>query len=557
MYRFAFVFTLGLGVSACTAMDVHETLDRDYALAQSGIDESMRAAASSKAHATTPAGPVVITDHPWVAVKPVPIACQLPPIFFKNVTINEPFPTPIAHVLGKMEKIAGISMTLENDIVDGGKAGGGNAASLATAGSLGGMDSTGTTASASPQQVIDLSGVSMQGGNPDQDVRIALSYKGDVKGMLDAAANAMRASWRYEEHAHRVVFFRYLTKTFRLSMVPGTAESTSTVSTSSGSGQGGGSGGSQATSKFGGNLSVWKSVEDAIKTMLSSHGAYNVSEATGMITVRDVPDVVQRVEEFIKNLNEGFAKQVTFDVKVYRVEDVKGDLRGINWNSLFQSAGMNLNVTTPRPDVTVNGLASAILSIPDTAVGSLRHWVGSQFFLDSLSKIGRTSIVTSTTLQTVNNQPVPIRIGRKIAYLKESQQSAIQGAGTTVTLSPGEVDVGFTMQILPHIQRNGRDMLVQIMMTLSNLDSMESFSSGGSTIQLPQVSSRDFMQRVWMTSGQTLVLAGFENAEGTEEKSGIIDARAWPIGGSENAKSKKDSIVIVITPTVTTVQHAI
>lgn len=536
-----------LGTTACTTIDVHETVDRDYQAISTQADSLIQSMETRK-NTPQPIGPIV-TDRPWVATKPIPISNPLPSVFAKQATINEPFPSPIEQVLGKMTKISGMAMTFENDIVDGGDKASEQAA--AAAATLGGADSAG----AMSPQVIDLSGLSMQGGSQGQDVRLALSYKGDVKGMLDVAANAMRANWRYEEQTNRVVFFRYLTKSFRLSMVPGTAESSSTVSTSSG--QGSTTGGGQATSKFGGNLSVWKSVDDGIKTMLSSKGAYNVSEATGMITVRDVPDVVKRVEEFVQKMNEGFARQVTVDVKVYRVENNQGDTRGINWNALFQSAGMNMNIVSPRPDVTGLGLASAILSIPDTAVGDARQWVGSQAFLDSLSKLGKTSVVTSTSLQTVNNQPAPIRIGRKIAYLKESQQTATANVGSTVTLTPGEVDVGFTMQILPHVQENGRDMLVQIMMTLSTLDSMDSFTSGGSSIQLPQISSRDFMQRVWLSSGQALVLAGFETVESSDKKSGIVDAQAWPMGGMKDAQSKKESIVVVITPIVTATRNTL
>lgn len=535
-----------LGTSGCTTVQVHETFEKDYGTASDTTQTFLQQIEARKT-VPQPIGPI-ITDRPWVATKPIPVSNDLPAVFTKKVTINEPFPSPIEQVLGKMAKISGLAMAFESDIVDAGS----KQAAAAAAATLGGMDSSGTSQT---PQVIDLSGLGMQGGAATKDVRLALSYKGDVKGMLDAAANAMRASWRYEEQTNRIVFFRYLTKTFRLSMVPGAAESTSSVSTMSG--QDTSTGGGQAQSKFGGNLSVWKSVEDSLKTMLSSQGSSSVSEATGMITVRDVPDVVNRVEEYIKKLNEGFSRQVTVDVKVYRVVNNMNDFRGINWNALFQNAGMNLNIVTPRPDVTGLGLSSAIISIPDTAVGDLRHFVGSQAFLDSLSRLGKTSVVTSTSLQTVNNQPAPIRIGRKIAYLKESTQTATANVGATVTLTPGEVDVGFTMQILPHVQENGRDMLMQIMMTLSNLDALESFSSGGSTIQLPQISSRDFMQRIWLSSGQALILAGFEEVESRDTKSGLVDAQAWPLGGSKDTQSNKESIVVVITPIVTATKNHI
>jgi len=523
-------------LSACTAVQTHE----ETLVHQTSTAEKTQAALNQlhePMNAIQPNG-ALVTERPWVDTKPIPIKQHLPDVFSKInvVTINEPFPTPIESVLAKMSAQTGLAMSFENDIVDSGPGGGGGRTAPV-------ID---TAANTQTPQVIDLTGLSIQGGGATNDVRIAVSYQGSVQGMLDATANAMKASWRYDEASQRVIFFRYLTKSFRLNMVPGSVENSSSVSASS---SGGTSGGAQAQSKFGGTLSIWESINDAMKTMMSSRGSFNVSESTGVITVRDVPDVVSRVEAFIDKMNDGFSKQVTVDVKIYRVQNTLTDIRGINWNLVFQQAGLGMSVVTPRPDTV--GLASAILSVPDTAVGSAQKWIGTDFFLDSLSKIGEASVVTSTTVQTVNNQPAPIRIGRKLAYLRESTQSSTANVGTTVTLTPGEVDVGLAMQIVPNIQDNGRDMLMQIMMTLSTLDEMKTFTSGGSSIQLPQISSRDFMQRVNLSSGQTLVLAGFESVEGNTQRSGLVDAQAWPLGGLRDQQLQKDSIVIVITPVVT------
>lgn len=538
---------VAFGTSACTTADVWTKESKGFDNTEAKIAQTtdqLRA----KTRPDYKTGPIV-TERPWVSTKSIHVKSKLPHYLDKKVTINEPFPSPLAQVLGKMTQISGLAITYENDIVDGGKSSA--AAPVAQAVStLGGMDSS---MSSSRPQVVDLSGIAMQGGSAPAEVKLALSYQGNVSGMLDAAANAMRASWRFEEHANRVVFYRYTTKTFRVAMVPGTTENSSSITTKSG--QGSQSGGGETSSKFGGSMSVWKSIDDSIKTMMSSKGSYNVSEATGMVTVRDVPDVVDRVEAYINNMNDGFSRQVTVDVRVYRIENNVEDIRGVNWNLLFQSAGMNLNVLTPQLDLTGLGLSSALVSIPDTAVGDARHWVGSEAFLASLSKLGRTSLETSTSLQTVNNQPAPLRIGRKIAYLKETTSTQTANVGSQVTLTPGEVDVGYNMQILPNVQENGRDMLMQIMITLSQLDSLKEFGIGANKIQLPQVSSRDFMQRVWLSSGQSLILSGFESTQTGNDKAGTVDAQAWLLGGSSNMNVKKESIVIIITPVVTATKN--
>jgi len=539
---------IAFGTSACTTNDVWVKESEGFDRTEEKVNQTI-GQLQANTRTDYKNGPIV-TEKPWVSTKAISIKSKLPSQLDKKVTINEPYPSPLAQVLGKMTQITGLAITYENDIVDGGKSGAVSPAAAQAISTLGGMDSA--MAKGSPQ-VVDLSGLSMQGGSAPPEVKLALSYQGSVSGMLDAAANAMRASWRYEEHANRVVFYRYTTKTFRVAMVPGTTENSSSITTKSG--QDSATGGGETTSKFGGTMSVWKAIDDSIKTMISSKGSYTVSEATGMVTVRDVPDVVSRVESYINNMNDGFSRQVTVDVRVYRIENNIEDIRGINWNLLFQSAGMNLNVLTPQLDITGLGLSSTVISIPDTAVGGARSWVGSEAFLASLSKLGRTSLETSTSLQTVNNQPAPLRIGKKIAYLKETTSTQTANVGSQVTLTPGEVDVGFNMQILPNVQDNGRDMLMQIMITLSQLDSLKEFGVGTNKIQLPQVSSRDFMQRVWLSSGQSLILSGYESNQTGNNKAGQVDAQAWLLGGNSNMSIQKESIVIVITPVVTATKN--
>ena len=58
------------------------------------------------------------------------------------------------------------------------------------------------------------------------------------------------------------------------------------------------------------------------------------------------------------------------------------------------------------------------------------------------------------------------------------------------------------------------------------------------------------MQRVWMQSGETLVLAGFERYDRGVTKDGLIDASFWFFGGQRAARNNRESIVITITPMV-------
>jgi len=305
------------------------------------------------------------------------------------------------------------------------------------------------------------------------------------------------------------------------------------------------SGGAQAASGVSGTVNFWASLREAITATLSAQGAFTLNEATGLLTVRDRPDVLQRIEDYVGRANANFARQVSIEVAVYRVSITDSERKGLNFDLALRNAAgtLGLQMTSPRGDTT--NMGSMVFNV---ASGGTSPWAGTQVFLDMLSRIGQTSVVTSSTLHTINNQPVPLRVVRRINYLREVARSGT-GDETTATLTPGELEVGFNVQMLPHVQENGKDLVMQIMMTLSSLDRMDTFSSAGNSIQLPQVSSRDFLQRVWLRSGQSLLLVGFEQDEQGINNAGMLGAQTW-LGGTNASSRQRDRLVIVLTPVV-------
>lgn len=526
---------------------VAERADREFQARVDRIEQEMEAREREQQRMQRDMERPVHTAVPYVSTAPVPIRRQLPPIFERQITFHEPYPTPIGLVMAKLSHATGLRVVFEYDLVD-------SRARTGNTGANPGLDSARTEIG-----VIDLEALAGQAltgqDNLLSNVRMQLSHQGRVRDVFDAAANAMEASWRFDERTGRVVFFRYVTATMRIAMTSGRVSNRVQLETAGDSARAGNVG---SNLSFEGSNSVWESLEGALETMISSRGAFSVSDVTGTVTVRDVPDVVSRIREYVDRLNETFSRQVMVDVHVFRVEASESDFRGVNWAALFNRPEFGINITTPASAGSMLGVGSALLSIPERAAGrSTRAFVGSEAFLESLNQVGKASLVTSTTLQTVNNQPAPVRVGQTIAYLQSVSQTDTANVGSSVTLTPGQIDVGFAMQVLPHVQDNGRDILMQIMLTLSRLDDIKEFSSGVNRIQLPEVSSRDFVQRTWLQSGDSLVLAGFESVQADQSRRGIVDARAWGFGGSRQLGTTKESLVIVITPTVASIRDRI
>ena len=381
---------------------------------------------------------------------------------------------------------------------------------------------------------------------------------GDLKGLLDMASTRFGVSWKYADGA--IEFHHLDTRTFQVSAVPGDSALSASV------GSGSSNGGDGATSAAGGGtasgatssssntqntavrsqLSVFSSLEKSVGAMLSPHGSVVSSPATGSLTVTDTPAILARVEKFIERENRTLGKQVMINVTVLAVSLSDEDNYGVNWdlvyNDLFRRYGIK-NTFVAGQNSTA--FSAGILNTSGS------KWAGSSMIINALSTQGKVRKETSASVATLNHQPVPVQVARQTAYLKSSQTTISANVGTTTSLSPGVVTSGFTMTVLPNVLDNGTVML-QFSTDISTLRQITTVSSGGSSsssqIQTPEIDTRNFLQRVAMKSGQTLVVSGFEQMESGVDKQGVGTPSNFLLGGGVGAHSNKEVIVIVVTP---------
>lgn len=378
-----------------------------------------------------------------------------------------------------------------------------------------------------------------------------ITYSGKLSGLFDVLAAKYGMYW--EPEGDGVRFFMTKSRTFRLLALPGNSSMTSFIGTNtSGSGGGGGEGADSASSSsseqrsgiaFDG-LSVWQAVDDAIKAMLSPNGKVVVTPATGTVTVDDEPPVLERVAKYIDEQNAALSRQVVINVRVLAVDLNDSDSYGVNWNAVYQNLGAGFSAELN----TLSGLPGTDNTLALNIIKPTSMWNGTNAIIEALSKQGRVSQITSASIVTINNQPAPIQVGRQRSYLASSTTTiGSGGAGNTTTLTPGVVTTGFSMSVLPHILDNG-SLMLQFSGDISSLVDITTVSSGESSIQTPEVDTRNFLQRVIMKNGETLALTGFEQNQISGSKQGIGSANNVALGGSVRASNNKTVLVVLIQP---------
>jgi type IVB pilus formation R64 PilN family outer membrane protein len=340
-----------------------------------------------------------------------------------------------------------------------------------------------------------------------------VNYEGTLRGLLDHIAILSGYGWDYNEQNKTVTFSHMLVRTFTILGAPGkvsyenkltnkskensgsisSSKVNSTVTTSDTGNQ------TSQTSSTRLIYDIWADTERGVKSLLTAKGTVTCNQAAGTITVRDTPESIRRVGQYVDDLNSRLSRQVALTVRVWSLNLSDNTELGFSINAIFE----NSDISISAGDVTdITGINTATATIVS---GKLKNSTG---VLKALREWGNASQITSAGGLVMSNQPVPVLAIKRIAYLASVGKSTTDYSQTT-EVTPGEVTTGFAMTVIPHILEQ-RKVILQYNVNISTLDSMKDYTTSDVTVELPQVSTQALSQRSTMKMGQTLVLCGFE-----------------------------------------------
>lgn len=399
---------------------------------------------------------------------------------------------------------------------------------------------------------------------------MALSWSGPLSGLLDSLSTYFGLQWEY--HGGQVRIFRHEIRTFTLAALPSNTtvrSGVNTTGTSSAANNGAAAPGNGTTSSGSmlqdtsheASIKLWDDIKEAVQTMLPSGAKATLSPATGTLTVVAPPLAMRRIAAYVEQQNRRITRQVTISVKILRV-DVKDtyDL-GLDLNGVFQQiAGQYaVNMAGPAPLKVSSGTPATYLvqAIQNTQSGKGQWATGSSLastthaVVDALQTMGKVSLMTETSVTTLNGQVAPVSVAEQQSYVA-STATTIAGGTTSTTqtqITPATLVTGFNMQVLPRILDDGQ-VLLQYGLSLSDLKSLTEFESNGTKVQLPDVNVRSFLQQAILRSGDLLVLSGYQSTTASVADTGLPGIGPSLLGGSVQAETGRSVIVIILAPEV-------
>lgn len=349
-------------------------------------------------------------------------------------------------------------------------------------------------------------------------------------------------------------------------------------------------------------FNFWEKLDTEIKAILNNTTELVVApdpvinENAGLITVTGTATQLKRVSEYINDVQNRLKKQVIIDVSIISVDLANSYTKGIDWSKFnigfktglfnqFIPIGMTEEVqkgADGKPILDGSGKPLTLRSYTyGQAPGNTISWSsrngqnslnkgltqsvnlisGFTFNLDGVINFlevnGKTRVVSSPKIATLNNQQALISVGDNINYRvkqESSNDNALSGR-TTVTYKQYSVFIGILLNILPEISDDNKIML-RINPSLSSFKYSEDDTRQTTAIReiAPDTIQKKLSTVVHVNSGDTIVLGGLIAQSKGKENTKVPFLGDIPVLGYA-FKSTKDQVrttelVFIITPRI-------
>ena len=345
--------------------------------------------------------------------------------------------------------------------------------------------------------------------------------------------------------------------------------------------------GSEDISKGGGKLDnvirtvekfdFWEKLDTEIKAILNNTTESIVAPDpiinanAGLVTVTGTAAQLRRVSDYIKDIQERLKKQVVIDVSIISVELSNSYAKGIDWSKF--SIGFKTGLANGIPLFSQQNSNGSSLTWSNRGNSFNRGFnrelsllAGFNFNLDGvlnfLETNGKTKVISSPKITTLNNQQALISVGDNINYrvLEESQNNNALNGRTTTTFKQYSVFIGILLNILPEVSDDNKIML-RINPSLSSFKYNEDDSKQTGIREIaPDTIQKKLSTVVQVNSGDTIVLGGLIGQKKGKENTKVPLLGDIPVLGHAFKSTKDDikttELVFIITPRIVDVSNA-
>lgn len=325
------------------------------------------------------------------------------------------------------------------------------------------------------------------------------------------------------------------------------------------------------------NSDFWRDLEASLRALVGGEPGREVvtNPNSGVIAVRATPRELRSVQDYLSRIQDVVTRQVVLEAKIIEVELADGFQAGINWALIGRDGGRTITGINRGPQQgfgsdLLQSSASAVPVAPGNPVlGAITNTLGGAFtlavdtadfnaFIELLSTQGRTRVLSSPRVSTLNNQKAVIKAGTDEFFVTDVSSNTIVGTSSAtnrdVELTP--FFSGIALDVTPQVSAEG-GVILHIHPTVSDVsERVKSLTVSGSTDELPLAYSqvRESDSVVKAKNGQLIVIGGLMRS--TRRASDYRTPLLGDIPGlgnlfrSQRKTEIKSELVILLRPVV-------
>jgi len=288
-----------------------------------------------------------------------------------------------------------------------------------------------------------------------------------------------------------------------------------------------------------------------VKTIMGKNSYVMFSARYGTLILKGKVKKVEVAREYIKNIKNKIGKVIFVKLKIINVQLSNGYSYGINWNNLYTDMGHYLGEASSL-SVNLSNTPTNSLSGSDNI--TFNNGTGTQAVINALNNFGKVNIVNQAKLELLSGQTRTLNNITTIPYLEGNQITSVGALGSSAQSTPqiGEATSGINVVYTPIVSKN--KIYVSVQLILNTINSYTTYSSGGSTFTLPNVSTQSASFTISVPNGKSALVGALQYKSNSNNKEGIPILDDIPIlgylfsGGSNEIENNE--LFLLITPVI-------
>ena len=341
--------------------------------------------------------------------------------------------------------------------------------------------------------------------------KLKTTHQGALSKFLDYVSARLDIGWAYDGTS--ITFDQMLTETYRLPIPLNAAGDDSDAANSEAP-------------------ELWKDVETLLKPAIIAPATFQMVPNTGRVRVFGPPSVQSKAREIIEDFDGIYGTRIGLEVGILFVDVSKADDFGV---------GISGSATAGNTPISFLGGAGAI-----TGNGSFTISPGNRAF--SFKALAQDdAVVDSRHRSTIVQSGVTsvIDMTTSANYVKNTSSNVGSDGTVSNAIETASLDTGILIHARPRLI--DRDQIqLSLRIKQNDLVSLDTFSSGTTTAQLPVVTNRGTQNEAVLSPGETLIISGYEQELSSDKKRGVGNAGFLGLGGSRDAKTQKVRMVIFV-----------